>query len=180
MKKLVLALTASAFALHAQAAPAQYKIDPGHFVIQFKVPHLDYSYIIGTFNDVEGHYTYDSETGEISDVMVTVNTESLDTDHGERNKHLRSKDYLNTAEHGQATFKSTGWSDGELSGELTINGSTQDVTLPVTKIGEGEDPWQNYRSGFETHLTIDFEDYGIPNKFAQSAELYIAGEGVKQ
>ncbi|MBV7435559.1 YceI family protein [Cardiobacteriaceae bacterium TAE3-ERU3] len=180
MKKLALTIGTALFALQAQAAPEQYEIDPGHFVIQFKVPHLGYSYVIGTFNDLQGTYTYDSDTGEISNVDVTVNTESLDTDHGERNKHLRGKDFLNTSANATATFKSTGWADGQLSGELTVNGETQEITLPITKIGEGEDPWGNYRTGFETSFDLDFNDYGIPDKVAKSAEIYVAGEGVKQ
>lgn len=182
MKKTSFALTigAALFALQAQAAPEKYDIDPGHFVIQFKVPHLGYSYVIGTFNDVKGSYTYDNDTGAISDVDVTVNMDSLDTDHGERNKHLRSADLLNTAENGQATFKSTGWSDGKLTGELTINGKTQEITIPVSKVGEGDDPWGNYRSGFETQFDLAFDDYNIPDKVAKNAQIYIAGEGIKQ
>lgn len=182
MKKTTLALTlgSALFTLQAHAAPEKYEIDPGHFVIQFKVPHLGYSYVIGTFNDIKGSYVYDSDTGEISDVTVTVGTDSLDSDHGERNKHLRSADFLNTSEHSEATFQSTGWADGKLTGDLTINGETQEITLPITKVGEGGDPWGNYRSGFETSFDLKFSDYGIPDKVAGSAKMYIAGEGVKQ
>ncbi len=38
---------------------------------------------------------------------VTINTTSVDTNHAERDKHLRSADFLNTAKYPLATFTST-------------------------------------------------------------------------
>ncbi|UJF23837.1 YceI family protein [Suttonella sp. R2A3] len=182
MKKLILtsAIALAGVSTISHAAPQTYEVEPSHFFIQFKVPHLGFSYVIGTFNDISGTYDYDSETGAISNVDVSVNTESLDSDHGERNKHLRSGDFLDVSNHPTATFKSTAWQDGKLTGELTIHGETQEVTIPVTKMGEGEDPWGKYRSGFESNFTVNFADFGIPDKMAQAAEIYVTGEGVRQ
>lgn len=181
IKKTTIALALSAlYSLSAHAAPVQYKIDPEHTIVQFKVPHLDYSYILGTFNNLSGQYTYDSETGEISNVEFTLNTDSLDTYHGERNKHLRGTDFLNTAAQPQASFKSSAWQDGQLTGELTLNGQTQTITVPVNKIGEGDDPWGSYRTGFETTFNIVLSDYQIPDSYVKQAEIYITGEGIRQ
>lgn len=170
----------SMIAVQAHAETRSYEIDPGHMFIQFKVPHLSYSYILGTFTDVSGSFDYDSETGEISKVSVTVKMQSIDTDHAKRDEHLREKEYLNTAEYDTATFQSTGWKDGKLTGKLSIYGNTQEITVPIKKIGEGDDPWGNYRSGFETHFTLKLADYGIPDKLTQEAEIYVTGEGIRQ
>lgn len=179
MKKTVLAIAFAGLSSLAVAAPVAYTIDPGHFFIQFKVPHLGYSHILGTFNDVSGHYVYDSETGEIKDVNVTVNTQSLDSDHAERNNHLKSEDYLNADEFSDASFVSSGWQDGVLTGTLTLHGQSREIHVPLTQVGEGEDPWGGYRSGFEGRFTINFADYGIPDQTAQTAEIYLTGEGVR-
>lgn len=40
-------------------------------------------------------------------VNVTINTNSVDTNHAERDKHLRSAEFLNVAKFPQATFTST-------------------------------------------------------------------------
>ncbi len=83
-------LTAALFAGSAAiAAPVKYDIDPTHFYVQIGVSHLGYSTIPGLFKDVSGSYTYDSDSGEIKDVSVTVKIPSLDTGFGERDEHLQ-------------------------------------------------------------------------------------------
>lgn len=76
---------------------------------------------------------------------VTINTTSVDTNHAERDKHLRSADFLNTAKYPQATFTSTSVKkDGDeldITGNLTLNGVTKPVTLEAKLIGQGDDPW---------------------------------------
>lgn len=75
-------------------------------------------------------------------VNVTINTTSVDTNHAERDKHLRSADFLNTAKYPQATFTSTSVKkDGDeldITGDLTLNGVTKPVTLEAKLIGQGE------------------------------------------
>lgn len=76
---------------------------------------------------------------------VTINTNSVDTNHAERDKHLRSADFLNVAKFPQATFTSTSvkkaGNDTDITGDLTLNGVTKPVTLDAKLIGQGGDPW---------------------------------------
>ena len=91
-------------------------------------------------------------------VNVTINTTSVDTNHAERDKHLRSADFLNTAKYPQATFTSTSVKkDGDEldnTGDLTLNGVTKPVTLEAKLIGQGDDPWGGKRAGFEAEGKI--------------------------
>lgn len=118
---------------------------------------------------------------------VTINTTSVDTNHAERDKHLRSADFLNTAKYPQATFTSTSVKkDGDeldITGDLTLNGVTKPVTLEAKLIGQGDDPWGGKRAGFEAEGKIKLKDFNIKTDLgpaSQEVDLIISVEGVQQ
>ena len=182
------ALFLAAMMLAAPAGAAEYKIDKAHTFVQFRVIHLGYSWLIGRFDDFEGSFDFDPKAGEnAQSIEFTVRTESINTGHAERDKHLRSPDFLNVGEYPTATFRSTGYSGdaegGVMAGELTLHGTTQPVEIEVTKIGEGKDPWGGYRAGFEGTMEIDRAQFGIDYDLGPEAEtvymeLYV--EGIRQ
>ena len=107
MKKLMVAATLGGLMMAGGAAQAaDYQIDKQgqHASVNFKISHLGYSWIYGRFNDFEGTFSWDADKPEASAINVTVNTESVDTNHAERDKHIRSEDFLNVAENATATF----------------------------------------------------------------------------
>ncbi|WVM89802.1 YceI family protein [Halopseudomonas pachastrellae] len=148
MKKLMVAATLGGLMMAGGAAQAaDYQIDKQgqHASVNFKISHLGYSWIYGRFNDFEGTFSWDADKPEASAINVTVNTESVDTNHAERDKHIRSEDFLNVAENATATFTSTGvevtvTNSAGVSGDLTLNGVTKPVVLDANFIGEGDDP----------------------------------------
>lgn len=179
----LLALSGS---LHA----ADYSIDKEgqHAFINFKTGHLGFSMLHGRFNDFDGTFTWDKEKPEASTVNVTINTASVDSNHAERDKHLRNDDFLNTDKHPQATFVSTnvemtGEDTANITGDLTLNGVTKPVVLDARFIGEGEDPWGGYRAGFEGTTTIKMKDFDISMDLGPAAaevELEMSIEGIRQ
>lgn len=86
-----------------------YKIDKEgqHAFVNFRIQHLGYSWLYGTFKDFDGTFTFDEKNPSADKVNVTINTNSVDTNHAERDKHLRSAEFLNVAKFPQATFTST-------------------------------------------------------------------------
>lgn len=190
LKKTVLGLTAAALLLAAgTAAAADYKIDKEgqHAFVQFRIKHLGYSWLYGTFKDFDGSFTYDQADPSKDKVSVTINTTSLDTNHAERDKHLRSADFLNAAKFPQATYVSTGvtqkGNELDIAGNLTLNGVTKPVTLVAKLIGEGKDPWGGERAGFEATGNIALKDFNITSDLgpaSQNVELIISVEGVRQ
>lgn len=84
---------------------------------------------------------------------VTINTNSVDTNHAERNKYLRSAKFLNVAKFPQITFTSKSvkkeGDNLDITGNLTLNGVTKPVTLEAKLMGQGDDPWGGKRAGFE-------------------------------
>ena len=116
-----------------------------------------------------------------------MNTASLDTNHAERDKHIRSADFLNTAKFPQATFASTAvkkeGKEYKITGDLTLNGVTKPITLDARLLGEGKDPWGGYRAGFEANGEIVLKEFNITKDLgpaSQKAELIISVEGVRQ
>lgn len=178
-------LATSLFCVASPAFAADYVIDKKgqHAFVNFKASHLGYSYIIGRFNDFSGTFSYDKADPASSKVSVSINTKSLDTNHAERDKHLRSADFFDVTKNPTATFESTGYkasADGDqLMGDLSINGVTKPVSIEVKHIGEGKDPWGGYRSGFEGNVTVNATDYGLP-KWVGDVQITLNIEGVKQ
>lgn len=192
MKKTLIA--ASLFAATGLASvPAvadDYVIDTegAHAFVQFKINHLGYSWLLGRFNDFEGTFSYDEEDPSAASVAVTIDTSSIDSNHAERDKHLRSDDFLNVEEFPEAKFTSTSYApngdgSGTLTGQFTLHGVTKDIEIDVTEIGSGEDPWGNYRRGFEGSVTFALADFGIDYDLgpaSREVEIYLSIEGIRQ
>lgn len=171
------------------AVAADYKIDKEgqHAFVNFRIQHLGYSWLYGTFKDFDGTFTFDEKNPAADKMNVTINTTSVDTNHAERDKHLRSADFLNTAKYPQATFTSTSVKkDGDeldITGDLTLNGVTKPVTLEAKLIGQGDDPWGGKRAGFEAEGKIKLKDFNIKTDLgpaSQEVDLIISVEGVQQ
>ncbi|EKE68411.1 YceI family protein [Gallaecimonas xiamenensis] len=189
MKKTLLA-TALLGALATPAMAADYVIDHEgqHAFIQFKIKHLGYSWLLGQFNDFDGTFSYDDKNPQASKVSVNINTDSLNSAHAERDKHLKSKDFLDVASFPKASFESTAFTpkaDGTavLTGNFTLHGVTKPISIDVTHIGGGADPWGGYRQGFEGTTSFKLADYGINYDLgpaSKEVQIYISLEGVRQ
>jgi polyisoprenoid-binding protein YceI len=168
----------------------EYVIDTkkAHAFIQFRISHLGFSWLLGRFNDFSGSFTYDENKPEASTVTVVINTASIDSNHAERDKHLRSKDFLDVEKFPEARFVSTGFtetgdSSAVLTGDLTLHGVTRPVTIDVEHVGHGPDPWGGYRRGFAGTTTLKLADFGIDYDLgpaAREVEMFLSIEGIRQ
>ncbi|MCJ8301821.1 YceI family protein [Shewanella sp.] len=196
MKKTILsrALLTTALAgsllLSGAVSATDYVIDTkgAHASIDFKVSHLGYSFVVGRFNEFEGDFSFDGNKLADGHVNVTIKTASLDSNHAERDKHLRSPDFLNTAKFPEASFKSSSIvdkGDGNflLNGDFTLNGVTKSMTIQAKTIGEGQDPWGGYRAGFTGTTEFALKDYNIKMDLGPASshvQLAIVVEGIRQ
>ncbi|MEQ1718936.1 MAG: YceI family protein, partial [Hyphomicrobium sp.] len=103
------AVLATAMAGAAPATAADYAFDKKgqHASITFRIKHLGYSWMTGRFDNFDGTISYDDKNPDASKVKVEIDTASISTNHGERDKHLRGPDYLDVATFPKATFEST-------------------------------------------------------------------------
>lgn len=174
----------------ARAAPERYLIDTegAHAFIQFRIKHLGYSWLYGRFNEFGGTFTYDPDDTSASQAQVEIKTASLDSNHAERDKHLKGSDFLDVTKYPTATFRSTsyketGFNKGMLEGELTLKGITKPVKIEVERIGNGPDPWGGYRRGFEGRTEFALKDFGIDYNLgpaSRTVELMLTVEGIRQ
>ncbi len=193
-RKLSAALLAGAIAapvtalpLIAQAAEYEFDIEGQHAFIEWRIQHLGYSWLYGRFNDFEGSFEYEDGQIEDASVEVTIDMASLDSNHAERDKHLREKDFFYVKEYPEATFKSTGIESTDdgfvINGDLTMRGVTKSIEIEAEKVGEGEDPWGGYRAGFHGTTTLTLKDFGIDYDLgpaATEAEVTLSVEGIRQ
>ena len=187
-KTLITLLAASLLSFGVSAA--DYKIDDrgAHASINFKIKHLGYSWLTGRFNKFSGAFNYDAKNPNNASINVNIDVTSIDSNHAERDKHLRGSDFLDVEKFAEATFKSTkvtdkGENNLEIIGDLTLHGVTNSITINAEKIGEGKDPWGGYRAGFAGETKIRLKDFGIPERLGPaSTEVFIDlhVEGIRQ
>ena len=127
-----------------------YTLDPAHTRIGFVARHAMVTKVRGAFNEFEGTATLDGANPASSSAQVTISTASIDTRNAQRDGHLRSNDFLAMDEYPQITFVSTGArqvddSTFELTGDLTIKGVTNPITIPFSFEGAAKDPFGNLR-----------------------------------
>ncbi len=121
----------------AAAEPARYELDPAHTTVAFLVEHVGYAKTLGQFLRASGGYAFDDESGALSSLRVVVATDSVDTHHEARDRHLKSGDFLDSAAHPEMTFtaggaRRTGERTFTVTGELTLLGTTRPLTLEAT------------------------------------------------
>jgi polyisoprenoid-binding protein YceI len=189
-----LATTLLASSLFAAIAPntalaADYKVDVkgAHAFVQFKIKHLGYSWLLGRFNTFDGDFSYDEKSPNNAKINIEIDTKSIDSNHAERDKHLKGEDFLNVSSFPKATFVSNNikFSDNEnaiVTGEFTLKGVTKTISFPVVKIGEGQDPWGGYRAGFSGTTSFKLADYGISYNLGPASthvEMALHIEGVR-
>ncbi|HEU4521810.1 MAG TPA: YceI family protein [Thermoanaerobaculia bacterium] len=193
MKHFKVALVAALLAATPLFAADTFKVDKSHSSADFKIRHM-MSNVTGRFSDFDATIALDRGNPAASSVEFTINAASIDTANENRDKHLRSADFFEVEKYPAITFKSTkitpaGKDRFDVTGNLTMHGVTKEVTLPVTFLGFGKDPWGNERAGFEIETTLNRKDYGLNwNKaldqggvlLADDVKVSIALEAVKQ
>lgn len=160
---LLLGLSLSATA-GAKYTAGVYEIDPMHSKAGFEVPHLVISSVEGKFKTYEGKINLNKDFSK-STVEAVLDANSIDTGVEQRDEHLRSADFFNTAEFPQIKFKSTkieGKPDKfKLIGDLTIRGVTKKVTLDSKYLGAVVDGYGNSKVALEGKTVINRKDFGL-------------------
>ncbi len=183
-KRAAVLLTLLLAPLAALAAPSTWSIDPAHSQTMFTVRHMVISSVRGQFDRTTGAVVLDEQDPARSSVEATIDVNSVNTRVPDRDKHLRSPDFFDAANHPTITFKSTrvekaGEGKLEVSGDLTIRGVTRPVVLEVEgPTAPVKDPYGNARRGIVATTTINRQDYGLKWNTAVEAGP-VVGDQVK-
>lgn len=141
-----------------------WNIDPAHSVVGFSLRHAMISTVRGNFGEFSGTVNVTSPT--TADVNVDIKADSITTHQEQRDEHLRSSDFFETATYPNLTFVSTGVKDIDddefvLVGDLTIRGVTKTVELDVEFLGTQVDANGQLRAGFEAKTSVNRKDFGL-------------------
>jgi polyisoprenoid-binding protein YceI len=162
---LIAALSLTQPAVAEKAAAGNYTIDQGHTFITFSVNHLGFSELQGRFNSFEGSMQY--VPNGASSVEITIDAASVDSNHQKRDDHLRGPDFFNVKQFPEIKFSSTKVhysASGEptrVDGKFSLHGVSKPVSLDVSPVGAGSDPWGGYRTGYNASTIIKRSDYGM-------------------
>jgi polyisoprenoid-binding protein YceI len=143
-----------------------YQIDAAHTRLGFVARHAMVSKVRGAFKGFEGSFHLDAEDPTKSSVNLTIEVASVDTGVEQRDEHLRNNDFFDAPTYPQITFASTkiepaGDQAFNVTGDLTIRGTTKSVTLQLELTGAAKDPYGNERVGFEGSTVINRKDFGV-------------------
>lgn len=143
-----------------------YEIDPAHSRIGFVARHAMVTKVRGSFNDFSGSGYFDVDKPENSHLRLTIQATSIDTRNADRDSHLRSNDFFAMDEYPEITFVSTaveseGDSGFAVTGDLTMKGQTQPVTISFAYEGVAVDPYGAERIGLDGMVIVNRKDWGI-------------------
>ena len=186
---LILAAAATLSAGVAQAESVAYTIEPTHTFATFEISHFGASVNRGRFDKKEGTVQFDraAKTGKVE---ITIDATSINTGTAAFDKHLQSPDLFDTAKFPTIKFVSdkfvfNGDKVAEVSGNLTLLGKTQPVTLKANQFTCYQNPMLKREvCGGDFETTIDRTafgmNYGIAWGFPKDVRLVIQVEAVKQ
>lgn len=119
--------------------------------------------IDGLFAGFRGDIKFDPANLAGSTIEASVETNTIDTDNGTRNDHLKSDSYFDVAKYPAITMKSTAFKHkigNNYSGtfNITIKDVTKSVEIPFTYTETGNTA--NFKSNFQ----VERSDYGVGAK----------------
>jgi polyisoprenoid-binding protein YceI len=159
-----------------------YALDPLHSELGFRVRHLGISNVDGSFNDFTGTIVVpESGLAEMT-ADLAADVSSIDTQNADRDDHLRSPDFFAAEEHPEITFQATsvtptGGNTFDLTGDLTMRGTTLPVTLQGEYLGAASIRGTE-KIGFQAEGEIDRQDWGLSWSETNEAGEIIVGDTV--
>jgi polyisoprenoid-binding protein YceI len=189
MNKLILAAACVAACGAAQAQSATYAIDPTHTYAGFEVLHVGTSTLRVRFDKKDGTVQFD-RAGKTGRAEITLDIDSIDSGVPAFDKHLKSKDFFNTAEYPTARFvgdrfEFAGDKVSAVSGTLTLLGKANPVTLKATQFNCYMNPmFKREVCGGDFETVIQRSQwgvsYGLPAYAPDNVRLVIQIEAIKQ
>ena len=175
-------ILAAWLAAPALAHAAEWRIDPAHTTVSFKVRHLGVTWVQGEFQRVSGRVSYDRKNPGASAADIVIDADSINTRNARRDNHLRNDDFLLVEKHPTITFKSksvkNAGSDGlDLVGDLTIRGVTREVVLKVADISGEVKLRGTVKMGASATTRINRKEFGVKyNRLLEAGGLVVGDE----
>lgn len=185
---LTLALTAAILPVAANAAPADYRLDPVHTRVVFFVDHAGLSQAIGTFSGITGTLRFDPDDWRSAHVEARIPIASLDMGDADWNRQMLARRFFDAARHPEAHFVSTAVEPldanrARITGQLRLRDVSRQVTLDVTLNALKRHPMTHRRAaGFSATGALLRQDFGLvafPSMIGNRVELRLEAEALR-
>ncbi|WP_152654839.1 YceI family protein [Oceanobacillus sp. CFH 90083] len=161
-----------------------WNLDTAHSEVGFSVKHMMISKAKGTFDSFDAKISADAEDLSTADIEVTIDVSSINTRNKDRDDHLRSADFFDAENYPKITFTATdikkAGNNYEVTGDLTLKGTTKAVTLDVVFEGQSKDPMSGSTvAGFSGSTSINRKEFGLTWNASLETGGVLVGEDVK-
>lgn len=156
-----------------------WKLDPTHSEIEFKVKHMMISTVTGSFSEFDATAETEDDSFKNAEFAFNAKVDSISTKNEDRDTHLKSDDFFNAEQFPQLTFKSKSFNGEKMIGDLTIRDVTKEITLDVDFNGIAEDPYGQTKAGLEATGTINRKDFNLSWSAVTEAGNIVVSDKVK-
>ena len=156
-----------------------WKLDPTHSEIEFKVKHMMISTVTGSFGEFDATVEAADDTFKYAQFTFHAKVDSISTKNSDRDTHLKSDDFFNAEKFPQLTFKSKSFDGEKLVGDMTIRDITKEITLDVDFNGIAQDPYGQTKAGFEATGSINRKDFNLSWNAVTEAGSIVVSDKVR-
>ncbi|MGZ8536899.1 MAG: YceI family protein [Flavisolibacter sp.] len=161
-----------------------WKVDPAHSEILFKVKHLMITTVTGSFKSFDLEVETETENfNTAKSIEFTADVDSINTNNVQRDAHLISADFFDGENHKQIKFTGRKYEGNEdeakLQGDLTIKGVTKPISLNLEFSGTVVDPYGQLKAGFTITGKISRKDFGLTWSAITEAGQVVVGDEIK-
>lgn len=159
-----------------------WEVDPDHSTVEFSVMHLKINRVKGLFERFQANISFDHDDLTTTVIQASIDANSITTRQPQRDEHLKSEDFFHVVKYPNITFQSinctqVGERQYELTGNLTLHGTTKSITFHTTFGGFSKDPRGRERAGFHSTASIDRNEFGLSfNSPLETGGIVVANE----
>ena len=144
----------------------KWVIDPMHSEIGFKIKHLMFTNVRGTFKEYDASIYLTDDNLMTAEIDVWINPSSINTNDEKRDEHLRGPDFFAAEKYKEIHFIGNTYEKVKdnlynLYGDLMMKGIKKQIKLGVESGGIVKDPWGNEKAVFHITGKISRKDFGL-------------------
>jgi polyisoprenoid-binding protein YceI len=164
-------------------AKTKWEIDPAHSYVSFRVKHLMFSNVKGSFKEFEAEIFTTGDDFTTAEINLRIKAASIDTGNENRDKHLKSADFFDTEKFNEINFISNGFfeldkeGNHELLGILIMKGTKKQIKLNI-EFGGIVTAWGQEKALFKINGKINRKDWGLSWNAALEAGGVVVGDEV--
>jgi len=161
----------------------KWNIDTTHSLIGFKIKHMMFTNVRGSFTDYQASLNLVDDNFEASSISFEAQAASVDTNNTDRDNHLKSADFFDVEKYPTVTFTSTkiekkGETHYSVEGTLNMHGVSKTIKLNAEYSGVIIDPWGNAKVALALTGKVNRKDWDLNWNTALEAGGLLVSEEV--